>query len=197
MWFLFLAMSALGGEPPHFEPLHCEGGCSFARSSPQADGFPILRAECLWPELAPEQLHRLLGGWGGHQAIWSMVQSSRIVEEHEDGALVVHVHTAPMMVDREILLRMWSEEVDGGRVFRWTRAEPQPAPQEGRVGVERDDGVYTVLREGEGVRLISTLHYDPGGSIPDALVRWFQVLGMPRFLEELRVAAGAEASSSD
>lgn len=125
-----------------------------------------------------------------------MVASSHIIEARADESLVVHVHTAPVMVDREVLLRMWVEDLPGGRSYRWTRVEPQPAPHEGRVGVERDDGLYTVLEEGQGVRLISTLHYDPGGSIPGALVRWFQVLGMPRFLEELRVAAQVEAATA-
>jgi hypothetical protein len=191
MAFLILLLGAIATAPSDFEPLMEEGGCAFSSTAPRAGGFPVLRAECRWPELPPASLDAVLGDWGGHQEIWSTVASSHVIAEQPDGTLVVHVHEAPAMVDREILLRMWVEEVEGGRSFRWTRAEPQPPPQEGRVTVERDDGSYTVLAQGEGSRLIATLHYDPGGWIPAPLVRWFQVLGMPGMLEELRVAAGA------
>ena len=190
MWYLLLALCSLADEPSVFEPLHEAGDCAFSRSAPQDDGFPILRAECVWSELVPVQLDRALGDWGGHHLIWSMVHSSHIIEQRETDALVVHVHTAPVMVDREILLRMWVEDVPGGQAYRWSRADPQPPAHEGRMGVGRDDGSYTILAEDGGVRVIATLHYDPGGSIPDSLVRWFQVLGLPRFLDELRVAAG-------
>ncbi len=189
MWFLFTIATLLADPSTDFEPLHAEGGCAYARTAPQSDGFPILRAECHWPDVAPERLHAVLGDWAGHQEIWSMVASSTVVGEVEGGSLVVHVHQAPAMVDREITLRMWTEQVPGGQVYRWSRAVPQPAPLEGRVGVVRDDGMYTVVSEGDGVHLVTTLHYDPGGSIPVALVRWFQVLGLPTFLEELRAAA--------
>lgn len=196
MFFPFLVMTSLAADPVAFEPLHTEGGCAYARSVSTSDSLPILRAECHWPEVSPASLHGLLGDWGGHQLIWSMVASSHIIEQSERDALVVHVHEAPVMVDREILLRMWVEEVPGGHVYRWTRAEPQPPPSEGRVGVEVDDGMYTILADGAGTHLVTTLRYDPGGSIPSALVGWFQVLGMPRFLEELRGAAEVEASAS-
>jgi hypothetical protein len=189
MWFLFLALSANAADPPVFEPLHSEGACDFSRSTTTRDGFPVLRAECRWPELDPARLDALLGDWAGHQHIWSMVTNSQVIEQRERDTLVRHVHQAPAMVDREILLRMWVEEIPGGHRYSWTRAEPQPPPGEGRVGVVLDDGMYTVLADGAGTHLVSTLCYDPGGYIPDALVRWFQVLGMPRFLEELREAA--------
>ncbi len=189
MLSLLLALTCLAEVPPTFEALHEEGGCAYARSAPQADGFPVLRAECRWPDVPAVAVHALLGDWGRHEAIWSMVASSVVVEDREADALVVHVHTAPLMTDREILLRMWAEDVDGGRIYRWARAYPQPAPAEGRVGVERDDGMYAITADGQGVHLISTLHYDPGGVIPTSLVAWFQVLGMPRFLDELKLAA--------
>jgi hypothetical protein len=189
MRFLLFFPALMASEPPGFEPVGEQGGCAFSATAPGEDGFPLLRAECRWPEIPAEALEALLGDWGGHQEIWSTVVSSRVVSEQGDGTLVVHVHQAPAMADREVLLRMWVEEVPGGRAYRWSRAEPQPAPSEGRVTVERDDGCYTVLAEGEGSHLIATLRYDPGGFIPAALVRWFQVLGMPGMLEELRGVA--------
>jgi hypothetical protein len=119
------------------------------------------------------------------------VASSRVIEVRETDSLVLHVHQAPAMVDREILLRMWVEEVPGGRAYRWTRHSPQPEPREGRVNVVTDDGNYTVLADAGGTHLIASVHYNPGGHIPAPLVRWFQVLGMPAMLEELMVAATA------
>jgi hypothetical protein len=194
MWPLILALTCAAADPVVYEPLHEEGGCAYFRSTSTFDGFPILRAECRWPQLPPARLEALLEDWGGHQLIWSMVASSHVIEQREHDTLVVHVHEAPAMVDREILLRMWVEDVPGGHSYHWTRAEPQPPPNEGRVNVVVDDGMYTILADGDGTHLISTLRYDPGGSIPDTLVRWFQVLGMPRFLEELREAAQADVS---
>ena len=197
MWFLLILLPVMADEPPGFELLSVEGGCRFSRSAPDPAGYPILRAECVWSDVSPAQLNATLGDWGAHQDIWSMVSSSRVVERRADGARVVHVHEAPVMVDREVLLRMWVEQMPAGQSYRWTLAQPQPDPAEGRVGVELDDGAYTVVAEGDGSRLISTLHYDPGGSIPAALVRWFQVLGMPRFLEELKLAAMGVDLDSD
>jgi hypothetical protein len=189
MWFLLLVSTALAELPPGFEPLGEEGGCSFSRSVPEADGFPVLRAECRWPRVSAEALEAVLGDWAGHQDIWSTVASSRVVEQRGADSLVLHVHQAPAMVDRQILLRMWVEDLPEGRAFRWTRASPQPQPREGRVCVTTDDGSYLVRADREGSHLVATVHYDPGGRIPASLVRWFQVLGLPGMLEELREAA--------
>ncbi len=189
MWILFLTSTVIATETPTFEPIRNTEDCHYSVSAADADGYPILRAECRWPELSLEQIDAVLRPMAGHQDTWSAVASSTVLEQGDDGARVRQVHVAPLMDDRLLDLRMWVEPEPGGMSFRWTLADGQPEPPPGSLNVVRDDGCYTVLRDGDGVHVVATLQYDPGGTIPAFLVSWFQQLALPRFLEELKAAA--------
>lgn len=185
-------VAAVLAEPMAFRPLRETEDCVYSATAPDERGYPVLKAECRWPDVTLGQVDAVLRPWDHHQEVWSMVARSELLEEDAEGAAVRHLHTAPLMADREAVLWMWVESEEQGFSYRWMLADEQPPVAEGNEPILRDDGRYTVLRDGDGVHVVATLHYDPGGSIPPFLVRWFQQLGLPRFLEELKRAALGE-----
>lgn len=186
-----LLVSAGLALPVGFTTVDEDAHCRYRVAEHGEGSWPTLRAECLWESVEPTTLERLLGDWGSYADLFSTVARSTVVGRLGRGTAVHHVHTAPLMVDREATLLFWDEPVGTGRAFRWTLAPGQPAPERGRVQLAQDTGHWTVAPSptGRGSLLISELTYDPGGRVPDSLVVWFQQLGVPVFVEELRVAA--------
>lgn len=178
---------AMGAEPVEaaWEMVKETEACSFARG-PSAE----LVASCLWPEVDPDRLDALLSDFAGAQDIWDSVASSTIAgEPGQQGTPVLHVHSIPGLSDREVLL-LWSRvEEDGAVRYAWTRSPEQPRPREGRVNVPRDEGYYLVRTEGSGTSLEARFVYEPGGSIPDWVLRATQAASAGAMLDELREAA--------
>ena len=55
---------------------------------------------------------------------------------------------------------------------------------------DQDDGGWTVIPDPRGgVRVEYDLLYDPGGSVPGFVVRWFQGSGFVQLVGEMRTAA--------
>jgi hypothetical protein len=188
MWWISLALAEEPAEAPAeptWEIVKETEACSFARG-PSAE----LVASCLWPEVSPARLDALLSDFGGAQDIWQSVASSTITgEPTEAGTPVFHVHSIPGLSDREVLL-LWSRvEEDGALRYAWTRPQDQPRVTEGRVNVVRDEGYYLVRSEGEGTALEALFVYEPGGSIPDWILRATQAASADVMLQELRQAA--------
>lgn len=187
MWWLSLALAE---EPvveaePAWEIVKESEDCSFARG-PEAQ----LVASCTWPDVQAARLDELLSDFAGAQEIWASVESSAIQgEPGSEGTPVFHVHSIPGLSDREILLLWKRVEEDGALRFSWTRAPEQPKVAEGRVNVPRDEGYYLIRSEGEGIALEALFIYEPGGSIPDWVVRATQVTSADVMLGELREAA--------
>ncbi len=186
-----LLVAGLTAPPETFETFKEDEHCRYLASRPDHGGWPTLRAECLWPEIPTERLEDVLGEWSGYANVFSTVETSDVVGPLGNGTAVHHVHTAPLMVDREALLLFWREETGSQTRFHWTLAPGQPGAEPGRVQLVRDTGFWTVAPnpEGTGSLVISELTYDPGGRFPEPIVRWFQTLGVPIFVGELRAAA--------
>ena len=163
--------------------------CSFARG-PQAE----LVASCVWPEVELERLDEVLSDFGAAEEVWASVTSSAVQgQPGPEGTKVFHVHAIPGLSDREVLLLWQRVEEEGALRFSWSRPEEQPKPAQGRVNVPRDEGYY-LLRgaTGGGVQLEAKFVYDPGGSVPDWVLRVTQVASSELMLEELRAAAKRE-----
>jgi len=179
--------------PPDFQELRQDESCRYLVSE-TPESWPTLRAECLWPQVAPSALTRLLGDWASYARHFSTIASSEVVGPMGAATAVHHVHTAPLMADREALLLFWQEPAGTGQAFRWTLAPGQPPAARGRVALARDTGHWTVAPnpDGPGSLVVSELAYDPGGRVPDALVHWFQQVGVAAFVDELAEAVSAQ-----
>ena len=176
--------------PVGFEPLNQDEDCRYLVAQHREDGWPTIRAECLWEHIPPAELEALLGNWSGYSHHFSTIATSTVLGPQGATTAVHHVHTAPLMADREAILLFWSEEVGTGRAFRWTLAPHQPPVAAGRVGLVLDTGHWTVTPnpEGSGSLVVSELTYDPGVRVPAALVHWFQQAGVSAFVDELETA---------
>ncbi len=180
------------GTPGGFELLKEDTHCRYLVARDAATDWPELRAECWWPEVTPADLHGVLGDWDGYAEHFSTIASSQTVGPLGKGTAVLHVHTAPMMADRQALLLFWTETTGDATAFHWTLAPGQPDVPRGQVQLAHDTGHWTVAPgpDGAGTLVVSELVYDPGGRVPDALVHWFQQAGVAAFVEELYAAVG-------
>jgi len=148
-----------------------------------ADGTDRVRADCVWP-VAPERVIEAVSDVGSHDDWLSSVTESTV---RADGR-VVQVHRASGIADRQITLDVTRETLPGGG-FRtaWTRASQQVPLVKGRVDCARDDGSWEVHpATGGGARVVYSLRYDPGGSVPAWVVRAFQKGGIADLVEEMR-----------
>lgn len=174
-------------------------GCRFfkgsAESTPAGEVVP-LRAECDWP-ISARTLQDLLAQSGDHDDYFSAVVESTVVGTDPDGGdLVYQVHRAAGISDREVELRMWSEDIPGGKRYNWTRSKDRTKLTGKRVEVPLDTGKWEVTSSGTGAHVVYELRYLAGGSVPGFLVRWFQGAGMEGLVGELRKAGEAASKAS-
>jgi hypothetical protein len=163
-------------------------GCELALGPAESDGTVPMRAECHWKDVSLDTFKAKFADWAGHAAIFTSVVTSR-VQRSGDKALVFQEHQASGVSNREILLWMWHEQVDGFDRYAWkTASEEALTPADGHVRADRSDGYWQAKAEGSGVHLVHMLAYDPGGSVPGFLVRWFQTGGLEANVSEARAA---------
>ncbi|MCA9491428.1 MAG: hypothetical protein KC621_15960 [Myxococcales bacterium] len=181
MWLLTTAALAA---PPNYRPTRSTEHCQMFLGPAMDNGVVPMHAECTWPGVTLEKADALFSSWASHDEIFSSIVSSEV--ERMDGgvAYVRQVHRAKGISDREALLKMQKTQVDGGLRFGWT-LEPSEARDSGHVMVAFDTG-YWEFRDGpDGLVVVDHLEYDPGGSVPGFLVRWFQTSGLETVLSEL------------
>jgi len=159
--------------------------CTFAK---QDEGTVVaLKADCTWTEPAAK-VEAVLRDWGKHGQVFESVVSSEVVGSLVDGKGRVHqVHQASGIGDREIFMDVTETPIDGG--FRWTHAKAadQTGVSEKRVNVGRDDGLWEVRATADGGCTVHyELRYDPAGSVPGFMVKWFQGSGFKDMLSQLR-----------
>lgn len=165
--------------------------CSFARGPAEDDGNLPLAVSCAWPHVDVETLEKVLVDYAAHDDVWESVATATDAGETDEGLpRVHHVHALPGVADREIELTWTRTEDDGAIKHAWEKSTVQPTIDPDRVIPDRDDGYYLVRPEGEGVVIEALFVYDPGGSIPDWLVRATQVTSAVMMLEELESYAG-------
>lgn len=165
-------------------------GCRFSRQEEGA--VTALRAECSW-EIPAERVIATFGDWNRHASIFGSVAESRVLGTLSDGnGRVLQVHRAPGIADREVVLDVRSQAIDGGRRWTHAKAASQSAASGQRVEVGRDDGLWEIRATADGgCAILYELRYDPAGSVPSMLVRWFQGSGFKDMLSELKKASSS------
>ncbi len=159
--------------------------CTFYKGVEQSGVVP-LRAECIWP-VEPAELQGLISRIDDHNLYFSSVSLSRVVSLNEGVSNVYQVHVATGISDREAMLLYTDEAIEGGRRYSW-RVNPDQSGITGeRVRLAEDLGKWEISEHpGGGSQVVYELRYDPGGSVPGFVVRWFQGSGVRTLVGELR-----------
>ena len=110
------------------------------------------------------------------------------LSDSEDIIYIVNDLPWPVSDRDMVLRRQWSMTADGSQARIHASAENQLLPRvEGRVRVEKAEGVWTVLRTGAStVRVRAVLHAEPGGPIPSWLMNTLAVQGPYNAMAKLR-----------
>jgi hypothetical protein len=183
---LLAVTPVLAAPPAGFKEITTGNDCTVWRGPADAEGIAPVHAECSWPDVDPRKLHAALGDWAGHAKVHDTVLTS-VVEKTEGGrSLVRQEHKLSGVSNREVAIWMEKKDVPGGAVYSWTHDAPV-TPKKGNVATTKHVGSWTVTdREGGGADVVYTLAYNPGGSVPGFLIRWFQGSGTITTTEELR-----------
>lgn len=177
---LLLSSLALAGWTKTAE----ENGCVFFIGDRQGAYAPV-RAECSWP-IPAEKLQKLVAVNGDHDDYFSSVAESTVLGPTAGGDLVYQRHEASGISDREVVLVMGKEPIPGGMRYAWSKAPDQSKITGKHVPAVADSGKWEVVADGAGSKVVYELMYDPGGSVPSFLVRWFQGSGLRTLVGELR-----------
>ena len=177
---LLLVAAAQAGWTPN----GAEHGCTFFLGSSQGSVQPV-RAECDWP-IAPQKLHAIVANQSMHDEIFSTVAESVVTgPAPAGGTLVRQVHVATGMSDREATMVYANDTLPNGTRYNWKLAPTQPPIT--RVPVAKNAGYWEITAGANGgSHVVYELGYDPGGSVPGFLVRWFQGSGTKTLVGELR-----------
>ncbi len=190
LWTLSLLLPLHAAPPAGFQQTDQEHGCTFYKGPKDANGNESLMADCYWPEISAERMDQLLMPWGEHNKYFSSVSVSEVVSPKGDKSRVRQVHQASGISDREVMLVMWRAPAKGGQRYQWTKDTDQSGRTGDMVMPDQDDGGWTVIPDDRGgVRVEYDLLYDPGGSVPGFVVRWFQGSGFVQIVGEMREAA--------
>lgn len=165
------------------------GACELALGPAGADGVVPMRAECVWKDVTLEQFMARQAAWDHHDDYFTTVVESTI-KTPGDKALVYQKHRSKGISDREVMLTMWHEVVDGYERYAWNTATTEPLTLiDGNVRCAKSEGYWQAKAEPTGgIRVVHLLNYDPGGSVPGFLVRWFQTSGLATNVSELHQA---------
>jgi len=184
-----LALSMLVATPAGYKEVKKASGCVLMNgTSAESDGVIPMRAECHWPDVTPETFHKALADWGGHDKYWSGVVESTVKRSSGGKTLVYQIHRNKGTNDREILLWMSKKNTDGGGIkYSWGEAKGEALEiKKGNVQAARSDGSWEGKPHPDGgVQVTYQLAYDPGGKVPDFMVRWFQIGGLTNIVTEL------------
>lgn len=191
MLLFSIVVSAALAAPPDYRQTKEVNDCTLYLG-PADNGTVPMHAECVWPELTFEKADRLLSKWEDHELYFSSVTVCEAVRQEGERSLVAQTHQSSGISDRQINLWMEKKPIDGGGFrWAWTKANEPVDLIKGNVEAARDDGYWEVRPEGNGVSATYHLLYDPAGSVPGFLVRWFQTSGLTAITEDFRQYANA------
>lgn len=185
---LLLALSLTG--PAHaWTELGEKHGCAFSK---QDEGDIVaMRAQCSW-DIPADKVHAWMNDWDRHDQLFGSVAESSVLGTLQDGkGKVLQVHQASGISDREVVMDVDRQAIDGGFRYTHTKSADQSAASGERVEVGRDDGLWEVKSTASGgCTVLYELRYDPAGKVPGFMVKWFQGSGFKTMLEELKTSSG-------
>ena len=160
-------------------------GCTFYVGDRQGSYAPV-RVECDWG-IAPETLHGLISKLANHHQYFSSVSVSEKVGEGR----YRQVHVASGIGDRELIVDMGSEPIPEGTRYWWKKSADQTGVSGENTEPNRNEGKWEITAGANGgTHVVYELFYDPAGSVPGFLVRWFQTSGVELLVGEMKAKAG-------
>lgn len=192
MVWLFLSL-AVAEPPAGYAEVKRADDCVLYKGPAEVDGTEPMVAECHWRDVEPERLIARLGDYGSYGTLIPGVVSSVVVRSEETRSLVHQVQATKGIATREVLIWMVTEPLEGGARVAWSTAPDQALDlPEGHVRADRNDGAWEVTAHpGGGSAVVHRIAYDPGGSVPGWVVRWFQVGGLMDVMTHVREVAGS------
>lgn len=186
---LLLAGPALAA-PPGFRETKQVDGCKLYLGPAESDGVVPMAADCVWTDVTLEAFEAKLAPWQNHDRVFSTVVASDVIRTEGGTSIVKQKHRASGISDREIIIAGSRTSVSGGGVrFSWKKKAESFAVASGNVEAARSEGYWqAVPNAGGGIKVTYELRYDPGGSVPSFLVRWFQTSGLVEILGDLHKA---------
>jgi hypothetical protein len=190
MLFIAMTTAALAAPPGYSVTETDVDGCELSLGPTEADGVVPMRAECVWRDITLDTWNAKMAKWGDHDTYFSVIVESNVQRTVGDKALVYQKHRSKGISDRETNLWMQHTVVNGADRYAWTPAKEEPVhPADGNVAVARSDGYWEAKADpAGGIRVVHQLSYDPGGSVPGFLVRWFQTSGLEANVTELHAS---------
>ena len=154
-------------------------GCTFYTGPRQGDYAPV-RAVCQW-DIAPEKLQALVARSADHDLYFSSVATA----EQVSSGRYRQVHQASGISDREVIIDMGQDAIPGGVRYWWKKSADQSGLSGSNVEVVTNNGKWEITASEGGSKVVYELMYNPGGSVPGFLVRWFQTSGTQQLVGEL------------
>ncbi len=180
---LLLATTALAA-PDGYKPTKDFDDCQLYAGPKMSDGVQPVMAECSWPEFTVEQAEKQLVQGELHDDIFrSVTRSDKLPSGNYR-----QTHQASGISDRELIVSITRSDLPGGGFKLLIKDQDEPFDlTEGNVKTARDITWWEIRpREGGGIDVTYYMEYDPGGRVPDFIVRSFQTGGVRDVVNDLR-----------
>ena len=161
---------------------------------PKYGGVIPIKVVCVWP-LTPQSVRKVLSKPEHYDRCLSRIESSELVSTSGQKLKskiirIYQVHNGSPASDRGLYLDYQLDQRDDHwrMSFKKSPAD-QVKPVTDHVEAKANRGYWEVKRHAQGVQVTLESLYDPGGSVPSFLVRWFISGGVQKMMNELRVCA--------
>lgn len=134
--------------------------------------FKSLRAEFELAQVTSTQLKDFLWDVGNYNTWqYNLMEASAIDSITENTMAYRALIDAPWPVDnREIVVKMVAQETPEGMSIKVQTYPYSIAPPDGVIRVPYFNATWTIIKNGNGLKLTYDLRIDPGGSVPTWLV---------------------------
>ena len=169
-----------------------ESGCIRYKGKRQTNLLPI-KVICTW-EISARALHRVLSKPEDFEHCFSRVKVSNRIStagQLDVYRRVFQVHDASPLRDRGLYLDYrLSQRDERWRLSFQLVLPPQATPlDDNLIPVKQNYGYWEVKETDLGTQVTMESFYDPGGSVPNFLVRWFVGSGVQKMMDELKECA--------
>ncbi len=182
-------LAAAPSPPAGYSEIKRANDCVLYAGPKDGAGYSPVWALCTWPDVDPGHLDALLSDVEAHDTYFSAVGACDC--EVVDGQNICHQrNVAAGISDREIDLIMY-RKVEGDTILHgWTPAPVQTGAADGNVQAVKSEGAWTITPNPAGGSWVTySLYYNPGGSVPSWVIRWFQGSGIAELVGDMRAVA--------
>lgn len=187
VWFLLAAYA----QAPEVEYKHVRtaSDCVLEARPKTHDTRASLRATCVWSEVDPEVLGKMVQTYSEYTDWLWPLKECRIVREEEARTLVYQRQKIAPLSDREVLLWMTQSHTGGTTRVSWHAATEEPLElNPGSVRTPVNTGMWSIQpAPSGGSHVVHEIEVDAGGMpVPAFLMEWIQQRGLLSILKDVR-----------